>query len=163
VIDQGLPSANVTALAAGNAISTSVLTTAWFAYRAEAALMKKLILAVIISILNSALLFAERHSHPRDQQQPIPPSSRSKNGNYHPHRQRDARVFVRQIFANTPGERGRKLHFCSSKSCDLSDFAHLDGPTRIPQSSSSASAPKKSNNHSSNSYRSGLLQDGERG
>jgi hypothetical protein len=115
--------------------------------------MKKLILAVIISILNSALLFADAGILiPRDQQQPDPAilsleemeiTIRIDNG--------DARVFVRQIFANHTGgsEEGNYI-FALPSHATLSDFATWDGRLAFPQSSSSASVPKKSTTSSSN-------------
>lgn len=97
--------------------------------------MKHFILSVLISLLTSPLLVADAGILlPRDQQQPDPAvlsleemeiTVRIDNG--------DARVFVRQIFANHTGhiEEGNYI-FALPSHATISDFATWDGPTRIP-------------------------------
>jgi len=97
--------------------------------------MKRIILSVLISLLTSAMLFADAGVLiPRDKQQPDPAilsleemeiTVRIDNG--------DARVFVRQVFANHTGriEEGRYI-FALPSHATISDFATWDGPTRIP-------------------------------
>jgi Ca-activated chloride channel family protein len=97
--------------------------------------MRKLLLPVLISLLNSVLLFADAGILiPRDRQQPDPATLsleemeitiRIDNG--------DARVFVRQVFANHTGriEEGNYV-FALPSHATISDFAAWDGPTRIP-------------------------------
>jgi len=129
--------------------------------------MKKLILAVIISILNSALLFADAGILiPRDQQQPDPAilsleemeiTIRIDNG--------DARVFVRQIFANHTGgsEEGNYI-FALPSHATLSDFATWDGPTRIPAVILERKRAEEIYNQlKQQAIDPGLLQMGERG
>ncbi len=109
--------------------------------------MKRKILPAIISwltsvralfltlLLTSAMLFADAGVLiPRDKQQPDPNvlsleemeiTVRIDNG--------DARVFVRQIFANHTAhiEEGNYI-FALPSHATISDFATWDGPTRIP-------------------------------
>src|SRR5713101_9064681 len=97
--------------------------------------MKHFILSSLISLLTSPLLVADAGILlPRDKQQPDPAilsldemeiTVRIDNG--------DARVFVRQIFANHTGkiEEGNYI-FALPSQATVSDFAVWDGPTRIP-------------------------------
>jgi len=97
--------------------------------------MKKFILPVLISLWTSTLLFADAGILlPRDKQQPDPAilsleemeiTVRIDNG--------DARVFVRQVFANhTSGIQEGNYIFALPSHATISDFATWDGPTRIP-------------------------------
>ncbi len=97
--------------------------------------MKHFILSALISLLTSPLLVADAGILlPRDKQQPDPAvlsleemeiTIRIDNG--------DARVFVRQVFANHTGhiEEGNYIFALPSRAT-ISDFATWDGPTRIP-------------------------------
>ena len=97
--------------------------------------MKKIILSVLTLLLTSTMLFADAGVLiPRDKQQPdaailsleeMEITVRIDNG--------DARVFVRQVFANHTGgiEEGNYIFALPSRST-ISDFATWDGPTRIP-------------------------------
>ena len=97
--------------------------------------MKKALIAVVILLLASSLLFADAGILlPRDKQQPDPAilsleemeiTVRIDNG--------DARIFVRQVFANHTSrtEEGTYLFALPSRAT-VSDFAVWDGPTRIP-------------------------------
>jgi Ca-activated chloride channel homolog len=97
--------------------------------------MKRIILSVLSSLLASTMLHADAGILiPRDKQQPDPAvlsleemeiTVRIDNG--------DARVFVRQIFANHTGriEEGNYL-FALPSHATVSDFATWDGPTRLP-------------------------------
>src|SRR5450755_2196498 len=97
--------------------------------------MKKLVLSALIVLLASAPLLGDAGVliH-RDKQQPNPAilsleemeiTIRIDNG--------DARVFVRQVFANhtTNIEEGDYI-FALPSHATVSDFAVWDGPTRIP-------------------------------
>src|SRR5271169_4426464 len=97
--------------------------------------MKKFILSVLISFWTATLLFADAGILiPRDKQQPDPAilsleemeiTVRIDNG--------DARVFVRQVFANhTSGIQEGNYIFALPGHATISDFATWDGPTRIP-------------------------------
>jgi len=97
--------------------------------------MKNFILSALISVLTSTLLFADAGILiPRDKQQPDPAvlsleemeiTVRIDNG--------DARVFVRQVFANhTGGIQEGNYIFALPSHATISDFATWDGPTRIP-------------------------------
>src|SRR5271166_5703018 len=93
------------------------------------------LIALLTSLLNPALLFADAGVLiPRDKQQPDPAvlsleemeiTVRIDNG--------DARVVVRQIFANhtVKIEEGNYLFALPSRAT-ISDFATWDGPTRLP-------------------------------
>jgi Ca-activated chloride channel family protein len=97
--------------------------------------MKKLYFAVLIALLTSAPLFGDAGVLiPRDKQQPNPAilsleemeiTVRIDNG--------DARVFVRQVFANHTGviEEGNYI-FALPSHATISDFATWDGPVRLP-------------------------------
>jgi Ca-activated chloride channel family protein len=97
--------------------------------------MKQFILSALISLLTSPLLVADAGILlPRDKQQPDPTvlsleemeiTIRIDNS--------DARVFVRQVFANHTGhiEEGNYIFALPSRAT-ISDFATWDGPTRIP-------------------------------
>ena len=97
--------------------------------------MKKLLISVVIVLSASALLFADAGVLiPRDKQQPnaailsleeMEITVRIDNG--------DARVFVRQVFANHTGniEEGNYI-FALPSHATISDFATWDGPVRLP-------------------------------
>ena len=97
--------------------------------------MKNLPLLVLISLLASPPLFADAGVLiPRDKQQPnavilsleeMEITVRIDNG--------DARVFVRQVFANHTGaiEEGNYI-FALPSHATISDFATWDGPVRLP-------------------------------
>jgi Ca-activated chloride channel family protein len=97
--------------------------------------MKNIILSVLTLLLTSTMLFADAGVLiPRDKQQPdaailsleeMEITVRIDNG--------DARVFVRQVFANHTGgiEEGNYI-FALPSHATISDFATWDGPTRIP-------------------------------
>src|ERR1039458_5449403 len=101
--------------------------------------MKNFIFVFLVSLLISSItaepLFADAGVLiPRDKQQPDPAilsleeieiTVRIDNG--------DARVFVRQIFANhTGGIQEGNYIFALPSHATISDFATWDGPTRIP-------------------------------
>jgi Ca-activated chloride channel family protein len=97
--------------------------------------MKDLALSVLIALLTPALLFGDAGVLiPRDKQQPnaailsleeMEITVRIDNG--------DARVFVRQVFANHTGaiEEGNYI-FALPSHATISDFATWDGPVRLP-------------------------------
>jgi Ca-activated chloride channel family protein len=97
--------------------------------------MKKLFLSLLIALLTSSPLFGDAGVLiPRDKQQPNPAvlsleemeiTVRIDNG--------DARVFVRQVFANHTGaiEEGNYI-FALPSHATISDFATWDGPVRLP-------------------------------
>jgi Ca-activated chloride channel family protein len=97
--------------------------------------MKNIILSVLALLLTSTMLFADAGVLiPRDKQQPdaailsleeMEITIRIDNG--------DARVFVRQVFANHTGgiEEGNYI-FALPSHATISDFATWDGPTRLP-------------------------------
>jgi Ca-activated chloride channel homolog len=97
--------------------------------------MKHIFLSTLIPLLTATLLFADAGVLiPRDKQQPDPAilsleemeiNIRVDNG--------DARVFVRQVFANhTGGIQEGNYIFALPSHATISDFATWDGPTRIP-------------------------------
>ena len=97
--------------------------------------MKKLFLSVIVILLSAAPLFGDAGVLiPRDKQQPNPAvlsleemeiTVRIDNG--------DARVFVRQVFANhTPAIEEGNYIFALPSHATISDFATWDGPVRLP-------------------------------
>src|SRR5258708_6075646 len=129
--------------------------------------MKKFVLSALISVVTAPLLLADAGILlPRDKQQPDPAvlsleemevTIRIDNG--------DARVFVRQIFANHPGgiQEGNYIFALPSRAT-ISDFATWDGPTRIP----AVILERKRAEEIYNQLRQqrvdpGLLQMGERG
>jgi Ca-activated chloride channel family protein len=97
--------------------------------------MKTPHLFLLVALLSSSLLFGDAGVLiPRDKQQPNPAilsleemeiTVRIDNG--------DARVFVRQIFANHTGciEEGNYI-FALPSHATISDFATWDGPVRLP-------------------------------
>ena len=97
--------------------------------------MKNLLLFVFLGLLSTTLLFGDAGVLiPRDRQQPNPAilsleemeiTVRIDNS--------DARVFVRQIFANHTGriEEGNYI-FALPGHATISDFATWDGPVRLP-------------------------------
>ena len=95
--------------------------------------MKKLLLSILVMIIGVSLVFGDAGVLiPRDQQQPNPAvlsleemeiTIRIDNG--------DARVFVRQVFANHSGriEEGNYI-FALPSHATISDFATWDGPVQ---------------------------------
>ena len=133
--------------------------------------MKRIILPTLISLLilllTSVMLFADAGVLiPRDKQQPDPAvlsleemeiTIRIDNG--------DARVFVRQIFANHTGhiEEGNYI-FALPSHAAISDFATWDGPTRIPAVILERKRAEEIYNQlKQQSIDPGLLEMGERG
>src|SRR5271154_6271099 len=129
--------------------------------------MKNLILSVLISLLTSAPLFADGGVLiPRDKAQPDPAilsleemeiTVQIDNG--------DARVFVKQIFANHTAkiEEGNYV-FALPTGATVSDFAVWDGPTRIPAVILERKRAEEIYNQlKQQSIDPGLLQMGERG
>ena len=129
--------------------------------------MKKFILSALISLLTSTLLFADAGILiPRDKQQPDPAilsveemeiTVRIDNG--------DARVFVRQIFANhTGGIQEGNYIFALPSHATISDFATWDGPIRIPAVILERKRAEEIYNQlKQQAVDPGLLQMGERG
>jgi Ca-activated chloride channel family protein len=131
--------------------------------------MKKIILAVLIALLTvtSAPLFGDAGLLiPRDKQQPnaailsleeMEMTVRIDNG--------DARVFVRQIFANHTGaiEEGNYIFALPSRAT-ISDFATWDGPVRLPAVILERKRAEEIYNQlKQQAIDPGLLQMGERG
>jgi len=129
--------------------------------------MKKLLLSVFISLLSSSLLFGDAGVLiPRDKQQPNPAilsleemeiTVRIDNG--------DARVFVRQVFANHTShiEEGNYI-FALPSHATISDFATWDGPVRLPAVILERKRAEEIYNQlKQQSVDPGLLQMGERG
>src|SRR6266480_48413 len=129
--------------------------------------MKKLVLSVLISLLASTPLFADAGVLiPRDKQQPdaavlsldeMEITVRIDNG--------DARVFVKQIFANHTNhiEEGNYI-FALPSHATISDFATWDGPVRIPAVILERKRAEEIYNQlKQQSIDPGLLQMGERG
>ena len=129
--------------------------------------MKKLLLSVFILIAGVSLVFGDAGVLiPRDQQQPNPSvlsleemeiTIRIDNG--------DARVFVRQVFANHTGriEEGNYI-FALPSHATISDFATWDGPVRLPAVILERKrAEELYNQLKQQSIDPGLLQMGERG
>jgi Ca-activated chloride channel family protein len=129
--------------------------------------MKTLLLPLIIALLSSSLLFGDAGVLiPRDKQQPNPAvlsleemeiTVRIDNG--------DARVFVRQIFANHTGriEEGNYI-FALPSHATISDFATWDGPVRLPAVILERKRAEEIYNQlKQQAIDPGLLQMGERG
>jgi len=129
--------------------------------------MKNLFAAVFIALIASSLLFADAGVLiPRDKQQPNPAilsleemeiTVRIDNG--------DARVFVRQVFANHTGaiEEGNYI-FALPGHATISDFATWDGPVRLPAVILERKRAEEIYNQlKQQSVDPGLLQMGERG
>src|SRR3954468_1969677 len=129
--------------------------------------MKKLVLLLLISLLSTAPLFGDAGVLiPRDKQQPdaavlsleeMEITIHIDNG--------DARVFVKQIFANhtTHIEEGNYL-FALPSHATISDFATWDGPVRIPAVILERKRAEDIYNQlKQQSIDPGLLQMGERG
>jgi len=129
--------------------------------------MKKLVLSVLIALLTSAPLLGDAGVLiPRDKQQPNPAvlsleemeiTIRIDNG--------DARVFVRQVFANHTGaiEEGNYI-FALPSHDTISDFATWDGPVRLPAVILERKRAEEIYNQlKQQSIDPGLLQMGERG
>jgi len=129
--------------------------------------MKKLVLSILITLLTSVLVFGDAGVLiARDKQQPNPAilsleemeiTVRIDNG--------DARVFVRQVFANHTGaiEEGNYI-FALPSHATISDFATWDGPVRLPAVILERKrAEELYNQLKQQSIDPGLLQMGERG
>src|SRR5579863_1822672 len=129
--------------------------------------MKNAVLAVLIAVLTSAPLLGDAGVLiPRDKQQPNPAVLSLEemeitvlidNG--------DARVFVRQVFANHTGaiEEGNYI-FALPSHATISDFATWDGPVRLPAVILERKrAEELYNQLRQQSIDPGLLQMGERG
>jgi Ca-activated chloride channel family protein len=129
--------------------------------------MKTPLLSLIIALLSSSLLFGDAGVLiPRDKQQPNPAvlsleemeiTVRIDNG--------DARVFVRQIFANHTGriEEGNYI-FALPSHATISDFATWDGPVRLPAVILERKRAEEIYNQlKQQAIDPGLLQMGERG
>ncbi len=129
--------------------------------------MKNLIISIFFSLLTSATLFADAGVLiPLDKQQPDPAilsleemeiTIRIDNG--------DARVFVRQVFANhtVTIEEGNYI-FALPSHATISDFATWDGPTRIPAVILERKRAEEIYNQlKQQAIDPGLLQMGERG
>jgi Ca-activated chloride channel family protein len=129
--------------------------------------MNKLVLSVLIALVTSTPLFADAGILiPRDKQQPNPSilsldemeiTVRLDNG--------DARVFVRQVFANhTGGIQEGNYVFALPSHATISDFATWDGPTRLPAVILERKRAEEIYNQlKRQSVDPGLLQMGERG
>jgi Ca-activated chloride channel homolog len=125
------------------------------------------LLSVLIAALISTLLFADAGILiPRDKQQPnaailsleeMEITVRIDNG--------DARVFVRQVFANhTSGIEEGNYIFALPGHATISDFATWDGPTRIPAVILERKRAEEIYNQlKQQAVDPGLLQMGERG
>ncbi len=129
--------------------------------------MKRLVLSVLLALLTSAPLLGDAGVLiPRDKQQPNPAilsleemeiTVRIDNG--------DARVFVRQVFANHTGaiEEGNYI-FALPSHATISDFATWDGPVRLPAVILERKRAEEIYNQlKQQSIDPGLLQMGERG
>ena len=129
--------------------------------------MKNLLLSIVVVLLGSSLLFADAGVLiPRDKQQPNPAilsleemeiTVRIDNS--------DARVFVRQVFANHTGriEEGNYI-FALPSHATISDFATWDGPVRLPAVILERKRAEEIYNQlKQQSIDPGLLQMGERG
>ena len=129
--------------------------------------MKNLALLLLISFLTSAPVLGDAGVLiPRDKQQPNPAvlsleemeiTIRIDNG--------DARVFVRQIFANhTDGIEEGNYIFALPSHATISDFATWDGPVRLPAVILERKRAEEIYNQlKQQSIDPGLLQMGERG
>ncbi len=129
--------------------------------------MKKLFITALIALLAAPLLFADAGVLiPRNKQQPNPEilsleemeiTVRIDNG--------DARVFVRQIFANhTPGIEEGNYVFALPSHATISDFATWDGPVRLPAVILERKRAEEIYNQlKQQAVDPGLLQMGERG
>jgi Ca-activated chloride channel family protein len=129
--------------------------------------MKNLFLSILIALFCSAPLLGDAGVLiPRDKQQPNPAvlsleemeiTIRIDNG--------DARVFVRQVFANHTGaiEEGNYI-FALPSHATISDFATWDGPVRLPAVILERKRAEEIYNQlKQQSIDPGLLQMGERG
>jgi len=129
--------------------------------------MKNLVFSVLIALLTSAPVFGDAGILiPRDKQQPnaailsleeMEITVRIDNG--------DARVFVRQVFANHTGaiEEGNYI-FALPSHATISDFATWDGPVRLPAVILERKRAEEIYNQlKQQAIDPGLLQMGERG
>jgi Ca-activated chloride channel family protein len=129
--------------------------------------MKRIFIFVCLAALTPVLLFADAGVLiPRDKQQPNPAvlsleemeiTVRIDNG--------DARVFVRQIFANhTAGIEEGNYIFALPSHATISDFATWDGPVRLPAVILERKRAEEIYNQlKQQAIDPGLLQMGERG
>jgi Ca-activated chloride channel family protein len=129
--------------------------------------MKNLVISVVLWLLSCVPVFGDAGILiPRDKQQPDPSilsleemeiTIRIDNG--------DARVFVRQIFANqTGGIQEGNYVFALPSHATISDFATWDGPTRLPAVILERKRAEEIYNQlKPQSVDPGLLQMGERG
>ena len=129
--------------------------------------MKNVLISVVLLLLSCSPLFGDAGILiPRDKQQPDPSilsleemeiTIRIDNG--------DARVFVRQIFANhTGGIQEGNYVFALPSHATISDFATWDGPTRLPAVILERKRAEEIYNQlKQQSVDPGLLQMGERG
>ncbi|HEX3820421.1 MAG TPA: VIT and VWA domain-containing protein [Candidatus Sulfotelmatobacter sp.] len=129
--------------------------------------MKRTVMVVLVAVLTPSLLLADAGVLiPRDKQQPNPAilsleemeiTVRIDNG--------DARVFVRQIFANHTAaiEEGNYI-FALPSHATISDFATWDGPVRLPAVILERKRAEEIYNQiKQQAIDPGLLQMGERG
>lgn len=129
--------------------------------------MKELVLSILVALFVPSMLFADAGVLiPRDKQQPNPAilsleemeiTVRIDNG--------DARVFVRQVFANHTGsiEEGNYI-FALPSHATISDFATWDGPVRLPAVILERKRAEEIYNQlKQQAIDPGLLQMGERG
>ena len=129
--------------------------------------MKRIILLALIALLTSPLLFADAGVLiPRDKQQPDPAILSLEEMEITVHIDNgDARVFVRQVFANHTGgiEEGNYI-FALPSHATISDFATWDGPTRLPAVILERKRAEEIYNQlKQQSVDPGLLEMGERG
>jgi len=129
--------------------------------------MRNAVIALIFALLTTVSVFADAGVLiPRDKQQPDPSilsleemeiTVRIDNG--------DARVFVRQVFANhTGGIQEGNYIFALPSHATISDFATWDGPVRLPAVILERKrAEELYNQLKQQSIDPGLLQMGERG
>ena len=145
----------------------SALITVWSAYQNRSCTHEELHLVRSYFGARFDLLFADAGMLiPRDKQQPDPAilsleemeiTVRIDNG--------DARVFVRQVFANhTGGIQEGNYIFALPSQATISDFATWDGPTRIPAVILERKRAEEIYNQlKQQAVDPGLLQMGERG
>jgi Ca-activated chloride channel family protein len=129
--------------------------------------MKNAFIAVLFALLISAPLFGDAGVLiPRDKQQPDPSILSLEEMEITIHIDNgDARVFVRQVFANhTVGIQEGNYIFALPSHATISDFATWDGPVRLPAVILERKrAEELYNQLKQQSIDPGLLQMGERG
>ena len=129
--------------------------------------MKNLVLLALLALLTSAPLLGDAGVLiPRDKQQPNPAVLSLEEMEITVHIDNgDARVFVRQVFANHTGaiEEGNYI-FALPSHATISDFATWDGPVRLPAVILERKRAEEIYNQlKQQSIDPGLLQMGERG